>query len=196
MQTVTDEAEPLAKQEDGPESLERKVGDLAGLVQEQDKQLGPRVEARDVPGADEKGLVSEEQTKEVPNEGALATLGKHFYVAGDKVSGLVHYINAHGAYLDHGEMTVLIPAEGKDTPLFKVGDCVNAEVKRVEEDGTVILDTYLVLEEDLFFNAAQMERQRLGYVVERFMVCWSMVPRFQRSMGLEIGRMAILRVVC
>ena len=102
------------------------------------------MEARDVPGADEKG----EQTKEVPNEGALTTPGKHFYVAGDKVSGLVHYINARGAYLDHGEMTVLIPAEGKDTPLFKVGDCVNAEVKRVEEDGTVILDTYLVLEED------------------------------------------------
>ena len=107
-----------AKKEDGPESLERKVDDLAGLVQEQDKQLGPRVEARDVPGAEEKVPVSEEQTKEVPNEGALATPGKHSYEAGDTVSGLVRYINVHGAYLDHGDMTVLIPAEGKDTPLF------------------------------------------------------------------------------
>ena len=38
-QTVTDEAEPLAGKEDGPESLEHKVDDLVGLVQEQDKQL-------------------------------------------------------------------------------------------------------------------------------------------------------------
>ena len=148
VQTATDEAEPLAKTEDGPESLERKVDDLAGLVQEQDKQLGPRVEARDVPGAEETVPVSEEQTKEVPNEGALATPGKHSYEAGDTVNGLVRYINVHGAYLDHGDMTVLIPAEGKDTPLFRVGDSVTAEVQRVEEDGTVILDTYLVLEED------------------------------------------------
>ena len=124
------------------------MDDLAGLVQEQDKQLGPRVEARDVPGAEETVPVSEEPTKEVPNEGALATPGKHCYQAGDMVTGLVRYINAHGAYLDHGDMTVLIPAEGKDTPLFRVGDSITAEVKRVEEDGTVILDTYLVLEED------------------------------------------------
>ena len=147
--TVTDEAKPLAGKEDGPESLEHKVDDLVGLVQEQDEQLGPEVEARDVPGADEKEVVSEEQTKEVPNEGALVTPGKHFYQAGDMITGLVRYINVHGAFLDHGDVNVLIPAEGKNTPSFKIGDTVDAAVKRVEDDGTVILDSYLVLEEDV-----------------------------------------------
>ena len=54
----------------------------------------------------------------------------------------------HGAYLEYGDLDVLIPAEGKNTLLFKVGDTVQSEVQRVEQDGTVILDTYLFLEED------------------------------------------------
>ena len=57
-------------------------------------------------------------------------------------------INGYGAFLDHGDVNVLIPAEGKNTHLFKFGDTVNGTVKRVEDDGTVILDTFLVLEED------------------------------------------------
>ena len=122
VQTVTDEAEPLAKKGDGSESLERKVDDLAGLVQEQDKQLGPQVEARDVQGAEEMVPVSGEQTKEGPNEATLPTQGKQLYVEGDTIIGLIRCINAYGAYLEHGDLEVLIPAKGKDTPLFKVGD--------------------------------------------------------------------------
>ena len=157
-QTVTDEAKPLAGKEDGPESLEHKVDDLVGLVQEQDEQLGPKVEARDVPEADEKEVVSEEQTKEVPNEGALVTPGKHCYQAGDMITGLVRYINVHGAFFDHGDVNVLIPAEGKNTPSFKIGDTVNAAVKRVEDDGTVILDSYLVLEEDVEDSSSTLRK--------------------------------------
>ena len=145
--TVTDEAKPLAGKEDGPELQEHKVDELVGLV-EQDKQLAPKVETRDVPGAEETIPVSEEPTKKVPKEGALDTPGKHCYQKGDRINGLVRCINVHGAFLDHGDMNVLIPAEGKDTPLFKIGDTVNGTVERVEDDGTVILDTFLVLEED------------------------------------------------
>ena len=160
--TVTDEAKPLAGKEDGPEPLERKVDDLVGLVQEQDKQLGPKVEARDVPGADDKEMVSEEQTKEVPNEGALVTPGKHCYQAGDMITGLVRYINVYGAFLDHGDLNVLIPAEGKNTPSFKIGDTVCAAVKRVEDDGTVILDPYLVLEEDVEDSSSAQRKWKDG----------------------------------
>ena len=158
VQTATDEAEPLAKKEDGPESLERKVDDLVGLVQEKDKQLDPKVETRDVPGAEETVPVSEEPIKEVPKEGALVTPGKHCYQEGDVITGLVSYINVHGAFLDHGDMKVLIPAEGDDTPLFKIGDTVNAAVKRVEEDGTVISDTYLILEEDVEDSSSTLRK--------------------------------------
>ena len=73
--TVTDEAKPLAGKEDGPELQEHKVDELVGLV-EQDKQLAPKVETRDVPGAEETIPVSEEPTKKVPKEGALDTPGK------------------------------------------------------------------------------------------------------------------------
>ena len=145
--TVTDEAKPLAGKEDGPELQEHKVDELVGLV-EQDKKLAPKVETRDVPGAEETIPVSEEPTKKVPKEGALDTPGKHFYQKGDRINGLVRCINVHGAFLDHGDMNVLIPAEGKDTHLFKIGDTVNGTVERVDDDGTVILDTFLVLEED------------------------------------------------
>ena len=144
---VTDEAKPLAGKEDGPELQEHKVDELVGLV-EQDKQLAPKVETRDVPGAEETIPVSEEPTKKVPKEGALDTPGKHFYQKGDRINGLVRCINVHGAFLDHGDIDVLIPAEGKDTHPFKIGDTVNGTVERVDDDGTVILDTFLVLEED------------------------------------------------
>ena len=147
VQISTDEAESLVQKGDGPEFREHKVDELVGLV-EQDKQLASKVETRDVPGAEETIPVSEEPTKKVPKEGALDTPGEHCYQAGDRIVGLVRCINGHGAFLDHGDMNVLIPAEGKDTPLFKIGDTVNGTVKRVEDDGTVILDTFLVLEED------------------------------------------------
>ena len=147
-QTATDEAEPLAKKGDGSELLERRVDDLPGLGQEQDKQLDPQAEARDVQGAEEMAPVSGEQTNEGPNEATLPTKGKPFYVEGDKIVGLIRCINAYGAYLEHGDLDVLIPDKGKDTPLFKVGDTVEAVVKKVEKDGTVILDTHLFLAED------------------------------------------------
>ena len=146
--TVTDEAKPLAGKKEGPEPLEHKVDDLVGLVQEQDKQLDPKVETRDVPGADDTEMVSEEQAKEVPNEGALVTPGEHCYQAGDRITALVRCINVYGAFLEHGDLNVLIPEEGKNTPSFKIGDTVCTTVKRVDDDGTVILDSYLVFEED------------------------------------------------
>ena len=62
--------------------------------------------------------------------------------------GLVRCINGYGAFLDHGDVNVLIPAEGNNAHQFKFGDTVNGTVKRVEDDGTIILDTFLVLEED------------------------------------------------
>ena len=146
--TATDEAKPLAGKKEGPEPLEHKVDDLVGLVQEQDEQCDPKVETKDVPGADDTEMVSEEHAKKVPRAGALDTPGEHCYQEGDQIVGLVRCINGHGAFLDHGDVNVLIPAEGKNTHLFKFGDTVNGTVKRVEDDGTVILDTFLVLEED------------------------------------------------
>ena len=136
--TVTDEAKPLAGKKEGPEPREHKVDDLVGLVQEQDKQLDPKVETRDVPGADDTAMVSEEQAKEVPNEGALVTPGEHCYQAGDRISALVRCINVYGAFLEYGDLNVLIPEEGKNTPSFKIGDTVCTTVKRVDDDGTVI----------------------------------------------------------
>ena len=147
-QAVTGKAKPLAKNDDGSVSTECKVDDLVELTGVQDKQLAPKVETRDVPGAEETIPVSEEPTKEVPKEGALDTPGKHCYQAGDLINGLVRCINVYGAYLEHGDLNVLIPAEGKSPPPFMIGDTVNGTVKRVEDDGTVILDTYLILEED------------------------------------------------
>ena len=147
-QAVTGKAKPLARNDDGSVSTECKVDDLVELTGVQDKQLAPKMETRDVPGAEETIPVSEEPTKEVPKEGALDTPGKHCYQAGDLINGLVRCINVYGAYLEHGDLNVLIPAEGKNTPPFMVGDTVNGTVKRVEDDGTVILDTYLILEED------------------------------------------------
>ena len=144
---VTDEAKPLAGKEDGSDLQEHKVDELVGLV-EQDKQLASKVQTRDVPGAEETIPVSEEPTKKVPRAGAVDTPGEHCYQEGDQIIGLVRCINGHGAFLDHGDVNVLIPAEGKNTPLFKFGDTVNGTVKRVEDDGTVILDTFLVLEEE------------------------------------------------
>ena len=146
--TATDEAKPLAGKKEGPEPLEHKVDDLVGLVQEQDEQCDPKVETKDVSGADDTEMVSEEHAKKVPRAGALDTPGEHCYQEGDQIVGLVRCINGHGAFLDHGDVNVLIPAEGKNTHLFKFGDTVNGTVKRVEDDGTVILDTFLVLEED------------------------------------------------
>ena len=148
MQAVTGKAEPLAKNDDGSVSLEGKVDDLAELTGVQDKQLGPMVVAGDVQGAEESVPVSGDKKNEVPNEVTPATHGKHCYVKGDTITGIVRCINVCGAYLEHGDLDVLIPAEGKNTPLFRIGDTVQSEVQKVEEDGTVILDTYLFLEDD------------------------------------------------
>ena len=145
--TTTDEAKPLAGKKEGREIQESKGDEPVGLV-EQDKQFASKVETRDVPGAEETIPVSEEPTKKVPRAGALDTPGKHCYQEGDQIVGLVRCINGHGAFLDYGDLNVLIPAEGKSTSPFKFGDTVNGTVKRVEDDGTVILDTFLVLEED------------------------------------------------
>ena len=124
------------------------VDDLVELAQEQDEQCDPKVETKDVSGADDTEMVSEEHAKKVPRAGALDTPGEHCYQEGDQIVGLVRCINGHGAFLDHGDVNVLIPAEGKSTSPFKFGDTVNGTVKTVEDDGTVILDTFLVLEED------------------------------------------------
>ena len=93
-------------------------------------------------------MVSEEHAKKVPRAGALESPGEHCYQEGDEIMGLVRCINGYGAFLDHGDVNVLIPAEGNNAHQFKFGDTVNGTVKRVEDDGTVILDTFLVLEED------------------------------------------------
>ena len=146
--TAADEARPLAGKKEGPEPLEHKMDDLVGLVQEQDEQCDPKVETKDVPGADDTEMVSEEHAKKVPRAGALESPGEHCYQEGDEIMGLVRCINGYGAFLDHGDVNVLIPAEGNNTHQFKFGDTVNGTVKRVEDDGTIILDTFLVLEED------------------------------------------------
>ena len=146
--TAADEARPLAGKKEDPEPLEHKMDDLVGLVQEQDEQCDPKVETRDVPGADDTEMVSEEHAKKVPRAGALESPGEHCYQEGDEIMGLVRCINGYGAFLDHGDVNVLIPAEGNNAHQFKFGDTVNGTVKRVEDDGTIILDTFLVLEED------------------------------------------------
>ena len=146
--TATDEAKPLAGKKEGPEPLEHKMDDLVGLVQGQDEQCDPRVETKDVPGADDTEMVAEEHAKKVPRAGALDSPGEHCYQEGDEIVGLVRCINGYGAFLDHGDVNVLVPAEGNNAHQFKFGDTVNGTVKRVEDDGTVILDTFLVLEED------------------------------------------------
>ena len=197
VQISTDEAESLVQKGDGPELQEHKVDELVGLV-EQDKQLAPKVETRDVPGAEETIPVSEEPTKKVPKEGALDTPGKHCYQTGDRINGLVRCINVHGAFLDHGDMNVLMPAEGKDTPLFKIGDTVNGTVERVEDDGTVILDTFLVLEEDEEDSSSTLRKWKDSGWGTWWTNSWYAGQWYQGSdgMGLEVGRMAVPRVVC
>ena len=106
------------------------------------------MKTKDAPGADDTEMVSEEHTKKVPRAGALESPGEHCYQEGDEIMGLVRCINGYGAFLDHGDVNVLIPAEGNNAHQFKFGDTVNGTVKRVEDDGTIILDTFLVLEED------------------------------------------------
>ena len=146
--TAADEARPLAGKKEGPEPLEHKMDDLVGLVQEPDEQCDPKVKTKDAPGADDTEMVSEEHAKKVPRAGALESPGEHCYQEGDEIMGLVRCINGYGAFLDHGDVNVLIPAEGNNAHQFKFGDTVNGTVKRVEDDGTIILDTFLVLEED------------------------------------------------
>ena len=145
--TVTDEAKPLAGKKEDPEIQEHKKDELVGLV-EQDEQCDPKVKTKDAPGADDTEMVSEEHAKKVPRAGALESPGTHCYQEGDEIMGLVRCINGYGAFLDHGDVNVLIPAEGNNAYQFKFGDTVNGTVKRVEDDGTIILDTFLVLEED------------------------------------------------
>ena len=108
VQTATEEAEPLAEKEVSSVSLERKVDDLAELVQEQDKQLGPMVEAGDVQGAEEGVPASGDPQNEVPNEVPPASHGKHCYEKGDVLTGIVSCINADGVYLDHGDLNVFL----------------------------------------------------------------------------------------
>ena len=145
--TVTDEAKPLAGKKEDPEIQEHKKDELVGLV-EQDEQCDPKVKTKDAPGADDTEMVSEEHAKKVPRAGALESPGTHCYQEGDEIMGLVRCINGYGAFLDHGDVNVLFPAEGNNAYQFKFGDTVNGTVKRVEDDGTIILDTFLVLEED------------------------------------------------
>ena len=145
--TAADEAKPLAEKKGGPEIQEHKGDEPVGLV-EQDEQCDPKVKTKDAPGADDTEMVSEEHAKKVPRAGALESPGKHCYQEGDEIMGLVRCINGYGAFLDHGDVNVLVPAEGNNTYQFKFGDTVNGTVKRVEDDGTIILDTFLVLEED------------------------------------------------
>ena len=160
--TATDEAKPLAGKKEGPEPLEHKMDDLVGLVQEQDKQLDPKVETKDVPGADDTEMVSEEHAKIGPIGGALVTPGEHCYQAGDWITALVRCINGHGALLEHGDLNVLTPDEGKNTPSFKIGDTVSTTVRRVDDDGTVILDSCLVFEEDDEDSSPAQRKWKVG----------------------------------
>ena len=108
-------------------------------------------------------MVSEEQAKEVPNGGALVTPGEHCYQAGDWITALVRCVNGHGAFLAHGDLNVLIPEEGKNTPSFKIGDTVcMTTVKRVDDDGTVILDSCLVFEEDDEDSSPAQRKWKVG----------------------------------
>ena len=145
--TEADEAKPLAEKKGSPEIQEHKKDELVGLV-EQDEQCDPKVKTKDAPGADDTEMVSEEHAKRVPRAGALESPGTHCYEEGDKITGLVRCINGYGAFLDYGDLNVLIPAEGNNVHQFQFGDTVNGTVKRVEDDGTIILDTFLVLEEN------------------------------------------------
>ena len=63
--------------EEDPVSLERKVDDSAGLIQAQEKKLGPDVEAGEQLGAEETMPASTEQKEEKPNEAAPSSHGKH-----------------------------------------------------------------------------------------------------------------------
>ena len=145
--TEADEAKPLAEKKGSPEIQEHKKNELVGLV-EQGEQCDPKVKTKDAPGADDTEMVSEEHAKKVPRAGALESPGTHCYEEGDKITGLVRCINGYGAFLDYGDLNVLIPAEGNNVHQFQFGDTVNGTVKRVEDDGAIILDTFLVLEEN------------------------------------------------
>ena len=154
---TADEAKPLAEKKGGPEVQEHKKDELVGLV-EQDEQCDPKVKTKDAPGADDTEVVSEEHAKKVPRAGALESPGTHCYQEGDEIMGLVRCINGYGAFLDLGDLNVLIPAEGNNTCHFRFGDTVNGTVKLVEDDGTIILDTFLVLEEDVEDSSSTLRK--------------------------------------
>ena len=154
---TADEAKPLAEKKRGPEVQEHKKDELVGLV-EQDEQCDSKVKTKDAPGADDTEVVSEEQAKKVPRAGALESPGTHCYQEGDEIMGLVRCINGYGAFLDHGDLNVLIPTEGNNTCHFRFGDTVNGTVKLVEDDGTIILDTFLVLEEDVEDSSSTLRK--------------------------------------
>ena len=123
-QTTTGEAEPLAKAEN-------------------------MVEAGGVQGPEESMPASVRKKSEVPNEVLPASHGKRSYQKGDTLDGTVYRITAEGVYLDYEDLNVLIPVKGKDASQFWIGDTVQALVQEVKEDGTLILDTYLELEDDV-----------------------------------------------
>ena len=146
-QTTTGEATLPTAEEGNSVSCERKVDDVAGLVQAQEKQLGPDVEAGDTQGADETMPAPAEQKEEGPNEAASASPGEHFYQAGDSLIGTVDCINIDGVWLAYGKLQVLIP-ETENSRYFQIGDTVQAAVNHVESDGTLIMDLDMRLEDD------------------------------------------------
>ena len=106
------------------------------------------VEAGGVQGVEESMPASVEKKSEVPNEVLPASHGKRGYQKGDRLEGTVVRITAEGVYLDYEDLDVLIPVKGKDASQFWIGDMVQAVVQEVKEDGTLIMDTYLELEDD------------------------------------------------
>ena len=129
-------------------SLERKVDDVAGLVEAQDEQLDPNAEAGEKQEAEEKVPASAEQEEEKPNEATSASHGEHCYQPGDCLDGIVNCINLDGVWLSHGGLRVLIPVKEDDLRHCLVGDEVHGEVQYVEDDGTLVLDSFLTLERD------------------------------------------------
>ena len=131
--------------EEDPVSLERKVDDPAGLIQAQEKKLGPDVEAGGQLGAEETMPASTEQKEEEPNEAAPSSHGRHFYQAGDSLTGTVNCIDVDGVWLEHCGLDALIAVKVEDGRRLQVGDDVQAEVHQVEEDGTLIMSVDLEL---------------------------------------------------
>ena len=148
-QTATEEAEPLAKKDESPESLERKVDDLAGLTQEQDEQLGPESEKKDIPGAEEELPVPVDQAKKEPNEVTPSSSGEILYQPGDTLVGVVNCINTAGVWVAQGKTRVLIP-ETENSHVFRIGDEVEAMVDYIANDGVTIMKLNLDLVDDPF----------------------------------------------